>query len=296
MDRVVIEQDTSDYDSGIAVYNDKFLPAELTWNAQNVVPVTSMMEMNISGEVFGEITYDLYTSSGQIVYEGASEFTPPEEVGDYYLFAFVGWGEDGNYIIYQYYAPMSKTTTVKRAEDIEIVSLDPSTNGVEEFLETVGEIPTSYEEDTCFNVMPEEISENYGFDVFKFDLSAANMLLYEERVYMLGTWFGGLGIHNFAVADLNKDGANEMYFAFSFGSGIHRSQVGYFDSQTYTVSIFDYQNLEGDVVLGVQDGVLGVYSARTIESESFVDLKFEQSERLATLGVDDGVFILSVDR
>lgn len=38
--------------------------------------------------------------------------------------------------------------------------------------------------------------------------------------------FGGLGLHSCHVADLDRDGASELVFAWSWGSGIHRTELG----------------------------------------------------------------------
>jgi hypothetical protein len=51
----------------------------------------------------------------------------------------------------------------------------------------------------------------------------------KKQVFLIGTGFGGQGVNSLCVADLNGDGRPELAFSFSWGSGIHRSQVGVFD-------------------------------------------------------------------
>jgi len=38
--------------------------------------------------------------------------------------------------------------------------------------------------------------------------------------------FGGLGLHSCHVADLDRDGESELVFCWSWGSGIHRTELG----------------------------------------------------------------------
>lgn len=46
------------------------------------------------------------------------------------------------------------------------------------------------------------------------------------EVVRLGTAFGGNGLISIVVADLDKDLRPELYFTYSWGSGIHRTQLG----------------------------------------------------------------------
>jgi hypothetical protein len=50
-----------------------------------------------------------------------------------------------------------------------------------------------------------------------------------KKVYHIGSGFGGHGVSSIAVADPNGDGRDKLVFAYSWGSGIHRSHVGVFD-------------------------------------------------------------------
>ena len=155
---------------------------------------------------------------------------------------------------------------------IEVFQLAPSDYKVQEFLDILGERPKTYDDDRCYNIIPVEISEKYGFDVFKYNMSCASYLLYEDTIYTLGESFGGYGVTAFAVADLNKDGMKELYFTYSWGSGIHRSQVGYFDTATKTVTCFKDSNANSDMSFYVDFGTLMICNAE-VRAESFVNLK-----------------------
>jgi len=51
----------------------------------------------------------------------------------------------------------------------------------------------------------------------------------DRKVYHIGIGFGGQGVTSMVVADPSGDGRDKLIFAFSSGSGIHRSQVAVFD-------------------------------------------------------------------
>lgn len=168
---------------------------------------------------------------------------------------------------------------------IEVFQLSPSTDGVAEFSELLGTQNLDETGDTFYQVAPPDIREKYGFSIFKFDKSCAGYLLYEEQIYPLGRWFGGYGLTSFAVADMNHDNHNELYFTFSFGSGMHRSQLGYFDTKDKNITIFDESFLKydsfviEDIILTDENGWLSVNYA-TVSGDSFVDMKLEAQEKI----------------
>ncbi len=156
--------------------------------------------------------------------------------------------------------------------NIEIFPLTSSDDKVDRFLELLGEVPyTGYDNDRFYNVAPSELSEKYGFDIFKLDQSCSSYLMYEDKIYSLGSSFGGYGTTSFAVADINKDGLKELYFTYSWGSGIHRSQIGYFDPATKEVICFNYSNTNNDMTFYVDAGTLVVCNAE-VRADSFVDI------------------------
>jgi hypothetical protein len=178
---------------------------------------------------------------------------------------------------------------------IEVFQLAPSDYKVQKFLDLLGERPKTYDDDKCYNIIPVDISEKYGFNVFKYDMSCASYLLYEGTIYTLGESFGGYGVTTFAVADLNKDGMKELYFTYSWGSGIHRSQVGYFDPATKTVTCFDYSNMNNDMSFYVDFGTLMVCNAE-VRAESFVDLKTINLIKVGELRFEDDQIKLEPNR
>ena len=181
-------------------------------------------------------------------------------------------------------------------ENKEIITfqLTPSSDGTEAFLELLGDNdPKGYETDTCYRVSPESVAETYGFEIYKFDASCGSFLLYENQIYPLGTWFGGLGATSFAVADLNSDGHEELYFTFSWGSGLHHSMAGYFDTEDREIKSFELEHVDKDSVLTAdEENNLWIYSA-DCEGTSFVDLKLTPKTKLGAIRFESGEITFS---
>ena len=79
-------------------------------------------------------------------------------------------------------------------------------------------------------------------------------LIHGSTVLRLGTADGGQGVNSMTVSDLDRDGASELLFAYSFGSGIHQSRFGMFapaydPNRTYEADIVTF----GDAGLVKED-------------------------------------------
>lgn len=181
----------------------------------------------------------------------------------------------------------------------------PSEEGVAEFLAAAGSeaTDTGYENDVCYNVTPAHVvSAENEFRIFKFDKSCASYLLYAGEIYPLGAWFGGYGFTDAMAADLNRDGKNELYFTCSWGSGIHRAQVGYFDPVKKEAVLFDYSYFLPEEAAGTElvlrwdaEGTLGeyggihVYAAQFRAQENFVNFDLAPTgQRLGTISLSGG--------
>lgn len=173
-------------------------------------------------------------------------------------------------------------------DEIVTFQMSPSPKGVADFLRFLDEYDSGYESDRCFNVTPEEISERYHFSVFKFDQPCGCYLLYEDEIYPLGRGFGGYGVTSFAIADLNGDGAFEIYFTYSWGSGIPRSEVGYFDTASKETVLFDFSCWFAEAVLEAEEGqALCVYNA-DCHVKSFVDIEMTAEDKIASIRFESG--------
>lgn len=183
--------------------------------------------------------------------------------------------------------------------DIVTFQMVPSSNGVEDYIEQVfGDDYDEATEGRYYNVVPEDISNDYGFSIFKSDLIGYSALVYNNERYSIGKW-GAHGVTSFAIADLNEDGDFELYFTYSCGSGILRSEVGYFDTASKEIVTFDYfSKWFADMLLEVDSNkVLCVYDVNldTYNPKSIVDIEMTAGEKLASIVADNGEISLVIE-
>lgn len=166
--------------------------------------------------------------------------------------------------------------------------LFPTDKNVAEFETLVGDFQTGYEDDTCYNVTPSAFLEKHDFQIFKYESSCEAFLLYEGQIYTLGTGFGGYGVTSFAVSDIDADGNNELYFTFSWGSGIHRSQIGYFDFGKKATTIFNYASFDEEIVISVDnENNIGIYtSVLPVDITSFVHIDLRPETKISDIVLD----------
>lgn len=161
-------------------------------------------------------------------------------------------------------------TTPDQEPDIETINVRGSKDGVETFLtlleQEAGESSTMTGEvlyDSWYNVTPEEVFEKTGGQIFKSSETCASFFLYEGGLYRLEEWFGGLGIVDIKVCDLDQDGEYELLYTYSWGSGLHRSHVGHFDLKTKKQTELGFVHLNEDMMLAENpDGSFSLYEAR----------------------------------
>ncbi|WP_339218401.1 hypothetical protein [Paenibacillus sp. FSL H8-0332] len=186
---------------------------------------------------------------------------------------------------------VTSDTLAIRAATTEL-GIKPSTNQVEDFLNKNRKFISSYDTDTCFNITPDFVAENSEFSVFKYSISSGSFLLYDGEFYSLGM-FGGLT--SVALADLDRDSRYELYFTSGWGSGIYRSQIGYFNPATKKVTVFDFQYFDHDMILTTDEPGTSLFvKEAAIEYVSLVDLKLKSDNKLiATIVSEKGKIKLS---
>jgi len=173
-------------------------------------------------------------------------------------------------------------------------SIAGTTDSVDAFLVLNKDFKSGYDDDACYNITPEYMKQNPDYKVFKCVKSAASFLLYDNIVYPLGEWIGGMGVTSLALADLNRDDEPEMYFTYSFGSGIHRSHAAYFDPATKQVVNLDYMHLNKDMlVVNNNDGSLSLFDAQLTNMSDFANFDIEGSEFITRIVNEDGKITLN---
>jgi beta-lactamase regulating signal transducer with metallopeptidase domain len=162
-------------------------------------------------------------------------------------------------------------------------------DGVDAFLAMQKDFKSGYDTDKCYNITPESIVENSDYRIFKYDKSSASFLLYEGEVYPLGEWFGGLGVTSMALADMDSDGESELYFTYSWGSGLHRSHVAYFSPSAKEIVALPYTHLNEDMTLvDNRDGSLSLYAAVISNLVDFANFETERTDFISDIVYANG--------
>ena len=163
------------------------------------------------------------------------------------------------------------------AVENETITTPFSKDYVDDFFAITGEIVVGglssglpFDEEHCFNVTPKDVAEQTDFEIFKFSLSDASFIMFENKVYQLCASFGGYGFFNAVPCDFDNDGNLDLLVASSWGSGLHRSEISVFNSQTKesTVIFSSATTEEPSVDLTVSkslDNDMSVYTVHTID-------------------------------
>ncbi|WP_053372893.1 M56 family metallopeptidase [Paenibacillus sp. FJAT-27812] len=167
-------------------------------------------------------------------------------------------------------------------------------DGVDAFLALQKDFKSGYDTDKCYNITPESIKENAKYTIFKYAESSASFLLYEGEVYPLGEWFGGYGVTSMALADLDSDGETELYFTYSWGSGLHRSHAAYFNPSAKEVVTLPYMPMNEDMALvNNRDGSLSLYAAAISNMTDFANFDTERTVYISDIVYANGQFLLN---
>ncbi|MDW7655734.1 MAG: M56 family metallopeptidase [Bacillota bacterium] len=189
---------------------------------------------------------------------------------------------------------------------------------VTEFLQLAKDIgydqlPRMYPDDTCYNVTPDYIYAETGCRIFKYSESCESFLLADGQIYPLGTGFGGFGLTDLQLCDFDRNGQADLLYTYSWGSGIHRSEIGLFnlttkeearlvDLTTMEDSNLEFSDLMNELYLvKLAEDHFVVYTADRVGSQADRNLGFAQislvrNERLAEITDDNGeISIKSLD-
>jgi hypothetical protein len=85
---------------------------------------------------------------------------------------------------------------------------------------------------TLKELTTDEVWKRLGVQVFQVTgtiQAHETFVIRQKKAHQIGYGFGGHGVTSLCVAALNKDKRPELVYAYSFGSGVHRSHVAVFD-------------------------------------------------------------------
>lgn len=183
----------------------------------------------------------------------------------------------------------------------EYYGMQGSKDSVADFITLQGELTgegllTGYDfsADTCYNITPEIVSKETDCMIFKFADSCASFLLYDNLIYPLGEFFGGLGIVDIKLCDFDNNGKSDLLYTYSWGSGLHRSLIGHFNLETRKETTLDYAYLNEDMVLKkTAQSEFSVYHADVeIIDGNFANLECTKGTCIANIVYENNIIIV----
>jgi hypothetical protein len=84
-----------------------------------------------------------------------------------------------------------------------------------------------------------EITEITSADIWDktkcqlFKIAEETFIIENHKVVHIGNGFGGNGVTSAVPYDVNQDGISDIIYAYSFGSGIHRSIISWMDLKSF---------------------------------------------------------------
>jgi len=145
--------------------------------------------------------------------------------------------------------------------------------------------------DDCYNITPKEIGEKLDFSVFKFDTSMESFVLYEGKIHKIGSGFGGVGLLSLHLSDFDEDGIHELIYTFSWGSGMHRTNLGYFDFSTKEETLLEYGYFDADIFIQkVGKNQFSLHKGNANYGDMTVSVNLDEKSYVADISLEkDGI-------
>jgi hypothetical protein len=85
-----------------------------------------------------------------------------------------------------------------------------------------------------------------------------------------------------------------LYFTYSWGSGLHRSQAAYFSPATKQIVALDYTHMNEDMLLANNDdGGLSLYAAAISNLNGFAKFDIEGTDFISDIVYENGQISLT---
>ncbi|AIQ69631.1 hypothetical protein PGRAT_19845 [Paenibacillus graminis] len=138
--------------------------------------------------------------------------------------------------------------------------------------ETVSRVSSAY----LIDITPPDIWKQTGHQLFKNTEEASSRDTYavsDGKAVQIGIGFGGYGVTSAVPYDVNKDGTTDIVYAYSFGSGIHRSVIAWLDLQNFTGHIVSnkpeaMEFRQEDLILKIENKHIAVYRIKGMDNNN----------------------------
>lgn len=134
-------------------------------------------------------------------------------------------------------------------------------DSVDELMEIIGKTELGglssgmvLDAEQCYNVTPLSVAARTDIKIFKFRDSCVSLALIDGEVYSVCESFGGYGFVNAEPWDYDEDGNLDLLIASSWGSGLHRSVISVFNTNTKeSIVVYDTSSTDEpsvDLIVG----------------------------------------------
>lgn len=192
-------------------------------------------------------------------------------------------------------------------------------DSVDEFMAIIGDMEpgrlyagTEFDKEHCFNVTPLSVASQTDIKIFKFSDSCASLALIDGEVYSICESFGGYGFVNAVPWDYDADGNHDLLVASSYGSGLHRSIISVFNTQTKeSTIIYDTSTTDNpsvDLFVAAVSPSLSskrpsdlpvyyqVYTANIkVNNNNLADLSYTARDVIGSIEIENGVPVFKTE-
>ena len=136
---------------------------------------------------------------------------------------------------------------------------------------------------TIYDITPKDVKEEIQCQIFKVNYSCETYVVYKSKVFSIGFGFGGFGVVSLATCDFDGNGQKDLIYTFSWGSGLHRSQIGVFNFSNEKDQWLDFTEMNKDIMLEkISDNNFKIYMADvSVDELDFIHLKLSRKEHVA---------------
>ena len=142
-----------------------------------------------------------------------------------------------------------------------------------------------------YDITPEDVKKDLNCQIFKINYSCDTFVICKSKLFLIGTGSGGYGTVSIKTCDFDKNGQKDLIYTYSWGSGLHRSQIGVYNLSDGKEEVLDFMIRDKDVVLEkISDTKFDVYIADIVfmNESDLVHFKTIKREKVATIQAVNG--------
>lgn len=146
------------------------------------------------------------------------------------------------------------------------------------------------------DITPKEVTESVKCQIFKGSQTCETFVLYNHQVICIGLGGGGYGVMSILPCDFDNNGVSDLVYTFSWGSGIHRSQIGVLNLKEQKEMALEYGLSNKDLILqALSPSEVDVYTAEvSMQDINFAQLTFTPKEQVAKITAEKGMPVIKV--